>query len=134
MVAKEDERRHFDRIERRDKVKVKEYTYPERGNYQDARIIDLSAGGLQLECRSHFPPGTVLKIEMNFSGWQRYTAGFLKYFGTAASRPLVVLAEVVRCQSKVPGARYHVGVRFTGIDESHRRALVKFIQVEVLKR
>ena len=134
MAAKEDERRHFERIERRESVKIKQYTYPESGRYQLARIIDLSAGGLQLECRSHFSPGTVLKIEMNFSGWQRYTPGFLKYFGTAASRPLVVLAEVVRCQAEVPAVRYTVGVRFTGIDESHRRALMKFIRVEVLKR
>jgi len=134
MAKKPDERRHFERIERRDIIKIKEYRYPERGRFQQARIIDLSAGGLQIETKRHFAEGTVLKIEMNFTGWQRYTPGFLKYFGTAAQRPLVVLAEVVRCLDQVPGHRYEVGVRLTGIDESHRRALVRFIRAEVLKR
>jgi len=39
----------------------------------DAVIKDLSGGGLQIETRQYFPEKTLLKIEMNFSGWQRYT-------------------------------------------------------------
>lgn len=126
------DRRRFERLERRDVIQVKEFTYPERGVFQEARIIDISGGGLQIETKQHFPENTVLKIEMNFTGWQKYTSGFLKHFGSAASRPLVVLADVVRCKSVVAGRKYEVAVTFSGIDESQREALIRFIRAEIL--
>jgi hypothetical protein len=128
------DRRRFERLERRDVIQVKEYTYPERGQFKEARIIDISGGGLLLEAKQHFPEKTILKIEMNFTGWQQYTRGFLKYFGSAASRPLVVLADVVRCRSVVAGRKYEVAVTFSGIDESHRDALIRFIRKQILTR
>jgi hypothetical protein len=128
------ERRRYQRLERRDEVQVKEYSYPERGRYQRARIIDISGGGLQLECAQFFPVGCQLKIEMNFTGWQRFTPSFLKHFGEAARRPLVVLAEVIRCTCLVAGHRYEVAASFTGIDESHQKALARFIRAEITKK
>jgi c-di-GMP-binding flagellar brake protein YcgR len=130
----EKDRRHFERLERRDDIKIKEFRYPERGRYQKARIVDISGGGLQIEAKQHFAQDTVLKIEMNFTGWQRYTHGFLKYFGTAAARPLIVLAEVVRCDLVVPGRKYEIALRFSGIDESQREALIRFIKAEILSK
>lgn len=126
-----DDRRRSNRLERRDEIKVKEYTWPERGDYQQARIMDLSGGGLQIECLQFYPEKTLLKIEMNFTGWQRYTRSFLKHFGEASTQPLVVLAEVLRCKQIVPGARYEVGVRFKGIDENQRQALERFIRDQI---
>ena len=126
------DRRRFERLERRDVIQVKEFTYPERGTFQEARIIDISGGGLQIETRQHFRAKTVLKIEMNFTGWQKYTKGFLKHFGSAANRPLVVLADVVRCKSIVSGRKYEVAVTFSGIDETQREALIRFIRAEIL--
>ena len=128
------DRRRYERLERRDEIQIKEYSYPERGHYQTARILDISGGGLQIETKQHFPAETQLKIEMNFVGWQRYTPGFLKYFGDAARRPLVVLAEVVRCTSIVAGHKYEVALTFTGIDENHRRALIKFVREQITER
>ncbi len=132
MVDSNDsDRRKYLRLERRDEVKIKQYSYPERGTYTKARIVDISGGGLQLETRQHFPDGTQLKIEMNFVGWQKFTPSFLKYFGDAARRPLVVLAEVLRCTSLVAGRKYEVATKFTGIDENHRRALIRFIRSQL---
>jgi hypothetical protein len=128
------DRRRFERLERRDVIQVKAFVYPERGSYQEARIIDISGGGLQIETRGHFPEKAVLKIEMNFTGWQQYTHGFLKYFGTAASRPLVVLAEVVRCKTVVPGRKYVVAATFSGIDENQQNALIRFIRKEIITK
>lgn len=128
------DRRRYERLERRDEIQVKEYAFPERGHYQAARIVDISGGGLQIETQQHFPEKTQLKIEINFTGWQRHTPGFLKYFGDAARRPLVVLAEVVRCSSVVPGRKYEVAVAFSGIDENHRRALIKFVREQITHR
>jgi hypothetical protein len=135
MAEREDkERRRFERLGRRDEIKIKEYSFPERGAYKEARIIDISGGGLQIEAKQRFAEKAVLKIEMNFTGWQRYTSGFLKHFGSAASRPLVVLAEVVRCKALVPGRKYEIALSFSGIDESHRNALVRFIRAEILSK
>ena len=135
-MSKDDDkdRRRFERLERRDVIQVKEFTYPERGSFRDARIIDISGGGLQIETRGHFPEKAVLKIEMNFTGWQKYTHGFLKHFGTAASRPLVVLAEVVRCKTVVPGRKYVVAANFSGIDENQQNALIRFIRKEIITK
>ena len=135
MVDQSDQdRRRFERLERGDRIQIKEYSYPERGQYQQARIIDISGGGLLIETRQHFPEGAMLKVEMNFTGWQQYTRSFLKYFGSAASRPLVVLADVVRCTKVVAGRKYEVALTFAGIDESHREALIQFIRKEILTR
>lgn len=128
MASSGDDRRRFARIARRDVIQIKEFTLPEKGRYQQAVIRDLSGGGLQIETRSFFAEQSLLKIEMNFTGWQRYTSGFLKHFGEAATRPLVVLARVIRCQAEVPGERYEVALEFDGIDESQRTALVRFIR------
>lgn len=128
------ERRADTRIERRDSVNLKPYSFPERGSYRQGRILDLSAGGLLIETEENFSAGTVLKIEINLTGWQRYTHNFLKYFGSASRRPLVVLAEVVRCSSRTGEKNFEVAVRFTGIDQSHRQALSRFIKAEVLSR
>ncbi len=138
-MAKENEsqgrdRRAFDRIERRDAISLKPYSFPERGSYRQGRIMDLSAGGLLIETADSYASGEILKIEMNFAGWQRYTSGFLKHFGSASRRPLIVLAEVVRCTGRSGGKNYEVAVRFTGIDQSHRQALSRFIKAEVLTR
>ena len=130
--SNDSDRRRFQRLERRDVIQVKEFSYPERGVFIEARIIDISGGGLQIETKQHFPENTVLKIEMNFTGWQKYTMGFLKHFGSAASRPLVVLADVVRCKSIVAGRKYEVAVTFSGIDETHQEALIRFIRAEIL--
>jgi hypothetical protein len=128
------DRRRFERLERRDVIQVKEFSYPERGSFREARIIDISGGGLQIETKEHFPEKAVLKIQMNFTGWQKYTHGFLKYFGTAANRPLVVLAEVIRCKTVVPGRKYVVAATFSGIDENQRDALIRFIRKEILTK
>ena len=124
----DEERRQFERLERRDEVKIKEYSFPERGRYQSARILDISGGGLQIETKRFFPERTQLKVEIGISGWQRFAPGFRRYLGEATNQPLVVLAEVVRCKSRVAGSRYEVALVFSGIDESQRRALIQFIK------
>lgn len=134
MVDSNDDRRRYQRLERCDEVKIKQYSYPERGSYSTAKVVDISGGGLQLETKQHFPDGTQLKIEMNFVGWQKFTPSFLKYFGDASRRPLVVLAEVLRCTRVVAGRKYEVATKFIGIDENHRRALVRFIKSKISER
>ncbi len=126
------ERRVFKRLCRGFQIRIKEYTFPERGNYRQAKIVDISGGGLLVETRGFIAPQTTLKIEMNFTGWQRYTPSFLKHFGSAATKPLIVLAEVMRTSPIVAGRTYHTAVVFTGIDESHRTALIRFIRAEIL--
>jgi c-di-GMP-binding flagellar brake protein YcgR len=128
------DRRQYERLERPYEIQIKEYSFPERGRFRQARIVDISGGGLQIETQQHFPAQTQLKVEMNFAGWQRFTPGFLKYFGDAARRPLVVLGTVIRCSSVVPGRKYEVAVEFTGIDENHRRALIRFIREQITHR
>ena len=131
---KQDDRRQFERLERQDEIQIKEYSFPERGKFKKARIVDISGGGLQIETRQRFDEKTQLKIEMNFTGWQRYLAGYMKYFGDAAQQSLVVLADVIRCTPLVPGRKYEVTVVFSGIDENHRRALTKFISAQIKSR
>ncbi len=130
----EKERRRFQRLERRDQIKIKVFSFPERGEYRQATIIDISGGGMQIETREFYAEKTVLKIEMNFTGWQKYTRSFMKYFGDAASRPLVVLGEVIRCQTLVAGAKYVLAINFSGIDESQRQALMRFIRAQILAK
>ena len=135
MGEKEDkknkDRRRFERLSRRGEVLVKEYSYPEQGEFRSARIVDISGGGMQIEGQEGFAEKALLKLQMNFTGWQRYTSNFLKHFGSAASRPLVVLAEVVRCIALEEG-KFEIALTFTGIDESHRQALILFIRNEIL--
>ncbi len=123
------DRRRFERLSRRGEVLVKEYSYPEQGEFHSARI----GGGMQIEAEEPFAEKALLKLQMNFTGWQRYTTNFLKYFGSAANLPLVVLAEVVRCKA-MGEKKYEIALIFEGIDESHRQALILFIRKEILTR
>jgi hypothetical protein len=134
MAEENSNRRKFDRLERGDEILIKRFSYPETGQFQKAKILDISGGGLQIESRSFFEEKAVLKIEMNFTGWQRFTPRFLKYFGEAADQPLVVLAEVIRCKQLIAGTKYEIATKFSGIDESHRLALIKFIRAEILSK
>lgn len=128
------ERRQFERLKRTDVIQIKEFTFPDRGQYEPARIKDISGGGLQIETKRFISEKTLLKVEIKFSGWQRYSRSFLKHFGEPAAQPLVVLAEVVRCNAVIIGARYDVALVFSGIDERQRQALVKFIQDNLPRR
>lgn len=128
------ERRRFERLECTDLINYKDFTFPDRGQYEPAQIKDISGGGLQIETKRFISEKTVVKLEMKLSDWQRYSKSFLRHFGEPAARPLVALAEVIRCKAVISGARYEVALAFSGIDERQRQALLKFIKDHLPKR
>lgn len=93
---------------------------------------NLSDGGLLFESCCFFEIGTILKIQADIPGWEKYKVEFLKADDVSGSRPLVVLGKVVRIED-VGDGKFDVGVVFAAIDNEHRTALGKYIGNELKK-
>jgi len=125
------ERRKYFRLSKECLVKCEKYSIPRKAaNEQLAcKAKNISSGGLLFESKTKFELGDVLWLEVQAAGWEKYSAEFYKHEKTTESKPLVVLGTVVRAEL-LPSGSYEVGVAFTGIDEGHRWALLKYLKAK----
>ncbi|MCK5579812.1 MAG: PilZ domain-containing protein [Candidatus Omnitrophica bacterium] len=132
-VAEQTERRKYVRIENHDVLKCKRFTANDFGSSQDEEMVravlkDLGAGGVLFESDKKIDVGTVLKMEIDVSGWERFKSEFYKSDRMTRKEPLVVLANVVRVEVVEPGRKYDIGVCFSAIDDGHQWALMKYVK------
>ena len=95
---------------------------------------NLSAGGIMFSASCKFEVGTLLKLEIDLPGWERFKAEFYKMEEVTRSKPVVVLATVVRVEMIVPDQVYEIGTSFVGIDEGHRWALLNYVKTKIKER
>ncbi len=123
-----EQRSHF-RLARSAQITCREVAYPlESAPEVGVRMVDVSEGGVRLEAPSAFRPGTLLKVSLALPGWQRHTAGFLRYGEETVAKPLVAVGEVVR--STAAGESYEIGVRFLDIWTDHWNAMRLYLEGE----
>ncbi|MEI8012917.1 MAG: PilZ domain-containing protein [Candidatus Omnitrophota bacterium] len=89
---------------------------------------DLSEGGLLFESGEAFAIGTILKLQVDIPGWEKYKREFFKADQRLDRQPLIVLAKVVRIED-VGGGHSDVGVAFVALDSGHRLALRKYLKI-----
>ena len=93
-----------------------------------ASIKNISAGGILFVTHKKYELGTLLRISLSIPGWDQYKTEFYKSAKALFTENLVVLAKVARIEPGKREGQYNVAVEFTGIDDDHQRALLKFIR------
>jgi hypothetical protein len=88
---------------------------------------NVGEGGILFESDMFFDMGTLLKLEIDIPGWEKYKTEFCKGDAPTGSHPLVVLGKVVRVED-IGGHRYDIGVAFTAVDSGHKLALHKYVE------
>ena len=96
--------------------------------YATAVTKNVSAGGMLFETESIYEIGTLLKVELDIPGWEKFKTEFYREDILSRSKPVIVIASVVRVEVIEPNARYDIGACFVGIDEGHQLALAKCLE------
>jgi hypothetical protein len=80
-------------------------------------LKNISAGGVLIETPHFYPPGTIVKLEIEIEGWKG-PSSFLSLFETPYQEKEIALsapAKVVRAE-KISPERFEIGVEFLGMD------------------
>ena len=122
------EKRKDYRLPKNFQVEVREFKFPlARQKTHEIFSVDISAGGLLVECGQNFAVGEKLQVKIFIASLNKYHPGFFKVFESDAGQHLQVIAEVVRSEERVPLTRYVLGLRFLDVDQDDWNALRKFI-------
>ncbi|NLO92307.1 MAG: PilZ domain-containing protein [Elusimicrobia bacterium] len=125
------ERRKYTRVSVERLLKCEKYSIPRLPEQERQQLTtkNLSGGGLLFVSKQQLKLGDLLRLEIDLSGWEKYKPEFYKPEATASSKPLVILASVTRIEALNDGT-FEIGVAFSGMDEGHRVALVKFLKAQ----
>ena len=125
------DRRRFTRIDEEDLLVCEPFNANSFGGHGDKRMRaftkSLSEGGILFESDTIFELATLLRLEIDIPGWEKYKPEFRKSSESIGRRPLVVLGKVVRVED-VGGGFFDIGVAFAAVDEGHRMALKKYLE------
>lgn len=126
-MSENDKRRDF-RLPKNFRVEIKEFKFPlARQPRFEVSCADISAGGMMLECRTKFEPGTKLQVKIFIPSFNKYHPGFFKVFESDAGQFLQAIAEVVHVKDVVPLTSYTLGIKFLDVDYDDWQALRNFI-------
>jgi len=128
-MPNEQERRKYLRMPVERLLKCEKYSIPRPPESERLQLKtkNLSGGGLLFSSKQEFKPGDLLRLEVDLSGWEKYKPEFYKPDATISSKPLMILASVSRVQPQKDGT-FDIGVSYSGLDEGHRLALIKFLK------
>ncbi|HOX23037.1 MAG TPA: PilZ domain-containing protein [Elusimicrobiales bacterium] len=125
------ERRKYTRVPLQRLLKCEKYAIPrpDESERQELKTKNVSGSGLLFLSKQKFQVGDLLRLELDLAGWEKYKSEFYKPDLTASGKPLVVLANVARVVAQKDGG-YEIGVLFSGLDDGHKMALVKFLRAQ----
>jgi hypothetical protein len=86
----------------------------------------LSEGGILFGSDEAFEIGSLLKLELDIPGWEKFKPEFYKGNKPSGRQPLIVLGKVVRIEDVGKG-QFDIGVAFTAMDQGHKLALKKYL-------
>ena len=128
-MTSDSNRRKYVRIPDNSVITCEKYAIPRKGADEryEVKARNLSAGGLLFVTDKKFNMADILRLEVEIHNWEKFKAEFYKPDALTTSKPLVVIAEVVRVEA-IGGGKYEIGVDFSGMDEGHRLALDKYVK------
>lgn len=123
----QDDIRAFPRLPKQVKVELKELAYPmPTGPGEEARSKDISPAGICCISSTPFEPGTLLTATIHLIGWQRHKKGLAaRLDGSALTKPLSVVAEVVWSRKASDGTGHETGIKFRDIADDDYQAIRK---------
>lgn len=125
------ERRRFTRIAQED-VFVCE-TFDMRGLGIGAKKFghmitkNLSQEGLLFESVEALALGTILKLQVDLPGLEKYKHNFYKADQASGRQPLIVLGKVVRVEDTSSG-NFDIGIAFIAVDNTHKFLLKQYFK------
>ncbi len=126
-----DDRRRYVRIDEEDLLICEPFDPAAFGGATKKRkhvfTKSLSEGGILFESDELLSIGSLLSLQIDLPGWERYKAEFYKATVLPGKNPFVVLGKVVRVED-IGGNRYDIGVAFAAIDSGHKLALKKYME------
>lgn len=126
------DRRKFVRLTEEDLIVCEPF---EAGSFEHSKTGDkfyaftknLGEGGILFESDTFFEMGSLLKLEIDIPGWEKYKSEFNKSDGPCAQKPFVVLGKVVRIED-IGGGRFEIGAAFSAVDSGQKTALHKYVE------
>ena len=114
------ERRQYLRININNFVWSAKYAVP--GGKTKGKSKNISAGGILIESMEEYQIGDMLKMDIELPGWHKFNPAF-DIFGEKHSTPLLHLTAKVARVDKTTKGLFNIGIRFTGIKDSDKKAL-----------
>ena len=130
--SQEKERRKYVRISEEDLIVCDPFgagafQQQQSGEKLYAFTKNLGEGGILFESDIFFEMGSMLKLEIDIPGWEKYKSELCKGETMPGSKPFVVLGKVVRVED-IGGGRYDIGVVFIAVDGGQKLALHKYVE------
>ena len=127
MTTQKD-RRERERIVRKSAVLHREYMLAKnRPDFIESSLGDVSVDGCSFTTDQRYEENALLELRLLLFGWEKHKSEF--YYGDArkASDPLVALGRVASLRPEGTSGLRRIGVTFETIDESHQKALEKYL-------
>ncbi len=89
--------RRYPRIPKEVSIEIQKLEYPLQDSSGDSGTSrDITLGGICITAPNHYPPGTILNLNIKLIGWRRHLKSvFAILDDTSATAPLKAIAEVV---------------------------------------
>ena len=138
-AAHGEERRKYVRISSGHIVRFETFTAEKLGSADISSLVqtvmkNVSAGGVLFSTGTKYDVGTLLKLEIDLPGWEKFKTEFYKNDTVSRSQPVIVLATIVRVEVVDPGKLFDIGACFVGIDEGHQWALMRYVDAAIGKK
>ena len=109
------EQRKYNRLPKNYFIEYKEFVYPlNQQTFLQASLVDISAGGVCVECSKSFPAGTKLQLRVHVPRLNKFKPGFFKYYENDQEQYLNAIGEVAWVDSSGEGTL--MGVKFLDLD------------------
>lgn len=125
-MTTEDKRQHT-RLSRGYHVKARKFSFPMTHHaFSEITCLDISAGGICVECSDPFQKGDQLQVRIHVPRLNKFKPGFFKYYENDTEQYVNAIMEVAWVEPK--GFRHSMGLRFVDIDSDVEKALTDLIR------
>ncbi len=133
------ERRRHRRLKQKFRVRFKKFIFPfseDNEIWHSAVISNISACGAYIYMQRDFleeeiKKGDMLQMEIELGRWNEYKANDRPFDYYYQREPLTVLGKIVRMEKMEEGRYIQVGIDFIGVDETHKRMVLKYIEKRI---
>ncbi|MFO7595054.1 MAG: PilZ domain-containing protein [Desulfocurvibacter africanus] len=132
MKSVVEEKREYTRLPKSFRVEIRKLAFPLNAHpAQFVESVDISVGGLRVECRGTFEAGDKVQVRIFIPSLNKFHPGFLKVFESATDQSMQAIGEVVRVEGGLRGSI--LGIKFVDVDQDDWKALHLKIQSELSK-
>lgn len=116
------EQRRANRLPKNYFVQFKKFKFPMTSQpYHDAKISDISPGGICVESNQSFKEGEQLQVKLHVPRLNKFMPGFFKFYENDEEQYIEAIVEVAWIDGQ------HMGLRFVDLDKDVVRGITGLI-------